>query len=128
VLAVLQRAGALDQNKVSPTLVEKLRPASAYQSAERGTKLRITGDSLLYQVSTCLRIGWGVTLILIVAGFFFSLLAFAPFRVGSKGYLYCLGIAVVTPFSVEKFLETWAKERLLKAVTAVTLCSRLRTS
>ncbi|MFY9561301.1 MAG: hypothetical protein WAQ52_13795 [Terriglobales bacterium] len=71
------------------------------------------------------RYHWAVTMILTVAGFFFSLLAFAPFRLGSKGYLYCLGIAVITPFSVDKFLETWGKEKLLKAITAVTFTAAL---
>ena len=68
---------------------------------------------------------WAVTSVLTVAGFFFSLLAFAPFRLGWKGYLYCLGIAVITPFSVDKFLETWGKERLVKAITSITFTAAL---
>src|SRR2546425_4176654 len=47
---------------------------------------------------------WLVTFALTVAGFFFSLLAFAPYRLGWKSYLYCAGIALIAPFCVEKFL------------------------
>ena len=68
---------------------------------------------------------WLVTSVLAVAGLFFSLLAFAPFRLGWKGYLYCLGIAVITPFSVEKFLEKCDGERLLKTAAVVTCAAAL---
>jgi len=50
-LAVLRRAGAVDQNKVSSALIEKLRPASASQSTKVGTKLRITGQQWSLEVA-----------------------------------------------------------------------------
>ncbi len=62
---------------------------------------------------------WVVTGILTIAAFFFSIIAFDPYRLGWKSYLYCLGIAIVTPFCVEKFLETWGKEKLIKALATV---------
>ncbi len=32
---------------------------------------------------------------------------FAPFRLGRMSYVYCLGIGLVTPFLVDKILESW---------------------
>jgi hypothetical protein len=61
---------------------------------------------------------WAVTAILALAGFIFSLIAFDPYRLGWKSYVYCLGIAVVTPFFVEKVLERWDREYLFKVLTA----------
>jgi hypothetical protein len=58
---------------------------------------------------------WTVTVFLTVAGFFFSLLPFDPYRLGWKSYLYCAGIAVISPFCVEKFLEAWSSPRLIKS-------------
>src|SRR4029077_13670535 len=54
------------------------------------------------------------------AAFFFSLIAVGPYRLARHGNLYCLGIALVTPFAVEEFLAAWHSERVLKAV--VTVC------
>ena len=68
---------------------------------------------------------WGVTIILTIAAFVFSLLSFDPFRVGWKGYLYCLGIAIVTPFLLEQFLEKWNAERLFKGLAAVACMAAL---
>jgi hypothetical protein len=68
---------------------------------------------------------WGVTIILTIAAFVFSLLSFDPFRVGWKGYLYCLGIAIVTPFLLEQFLEKWNAERILKSVAGVACAAAL---
>lgn len=61
----------------------------------------------------------GIALTLVVAGFFFSIIAFEPYRVGWKGWLYCVGIATVTPFCVEQFLEKWNCLWLEKAVVAI---------
>jgi hypothetical protein len=62
---------------------------------------------------------WAVTGILTVAGFFFSLLAVDPYRLGWKSGLYCIGIAIVNPFCVEKFLETWREVRLVKTLASI---------
>jgi hypothetical protein len=62
---------------------------------------------------------WAVTAVLTVAGFFFSLLAFDPYRLGWKSGLYCIGIAIVTPFCVEKFLETWGEVKLVKTLASI---------
>ena len=50
-LAVLQRTGAVDPNTVSSALIEKLRPASAHQSAKAGATLRITGTQWSLEVA-----------------------------------------------------------------------------
>ena len=68
---------------------------------------------------------WTVTVFLTVAGFFFSLLAFDPYRLGWKSYLYCAGIAVISPFCVEKFLETWASPRLMKTLATIACLAAL---
>ena len=68
---------------------------------------------------------WSVTAFLAVAGFFFSLLAFAPYRLGWKSYLYCAGIALVAPFCVEKFLETWSSPKLMKALATAACVAAL---
>jgi hypothetical protein len=45
--------------------------------------------------------------------------------VGWKGYLYCLGIAIVTPFLLEQFLEKWNAERLFKGLAAIACMAAL---
>ncbi len=63
---------------------------------------------------------WATGIALTLAAFMFSLIAFDPFRLGPKAWLYCMGIAIVTPCATERFLEAWNSEKLLKAiVTAV---------
>jgi hypothetical protein len=49
--AVLQRTGAADPNTVSAAVMEKLRPASAYQSTKVGSRLRITGTQWSLEVA-----------------------------------------------------------------------------
>jgi hypothetical protein len=68
---------------------------------------------------------WAVTIILTLAAFVFSLLSFDPFRLGWKAYLYCLGIAVVTPFLLEQFLEKWNAERLFKVMATIACVAAL---
>ena len=68
---------------------------------------------------------WGIALTLVVATFFFSIIAFDPFRLSWKGWLYCIGIAVVTPFCVEEFLEKWDCHRLVKISATVAFAAAL---
>jgi hypothetical protein len=68
---------------------------------------------------------WAVALFLGIAGFFFSLLAFDPYQLGWKSYLYCVGIAVVSPFCVDAFLESWDNPKLMKALTALACAAAL---
>lgn len=62
---------------------------------------------------------YSITALLTIAAFVFSVLAFDPFRLGWKAWLYCLGIAVVTPFLVDLILERWASPRLVTALTTI---------
>jgi hypothetical protein len=68
---------------------------------------------------------WSITAILTAAGFFATLLSFEPFRMGWKAYLYCGGIAVLTPFLVEHLLETKSMEKIVKALTAIAAVAAL---
>ncbi|MDP9049844.1 MAG: hypothetical protein M3O31_03845 [Acidobacteriota bacterium] len=62
---------------------------------------------------------WTITALLTGAGFFFALLSFEPFRLGWKSYVYCLGIAVVVPFLVDKLLDDNRLDNVVKALTAI---------
>jgi hypothetical protein len=68
---------------------------------------------------------WSITVMLTVAGFFATLLSFAPFRLGWKSWLYCGGIAVLTPFLVEHLLESKSMEKVVKALTAIAAAAAL---
>jgi hypothetical protein len=60
-----------------------------------------------------------IAALLTVAAFIFSVLAFDPYRLGWKGWLYCLGIAIVTPFLVDRILERWANQRLVNVLATI---------
>ena len=62
---------------------------------------------------------WWTTALLTAAGFVFTLLTFAPFRLGWKSWLYSLGIAIVTPFLIEHLLNSRSMEKVIKPLTAV---------
>jgi hypothetical protein len=68
---------------------------------------------------------WCLTALLIAAGFVFALLSFEPFRLGWKSWLYCAGIAALTPFLVEKLLDGPRMERVVKALTAAAAVAAL---
>ena len=59
------------------------------------------------------------TVLLALAAFVFSLLAFDPYRLGWKSYLYCLGIAIVTPFLIEEIIERWDLAGLVKTLATI---------
>jgi hypothetical protein len=65
------------------------------------------------------RFYWAMAALLIVAGFVFSILAFEPYRLGWKAWLYCAGIAAVTPFLTEAVLDRWKSEKLLNVLVTV---------
>jgi hypothetical protein len=44
---------------------------------------------------------------------------------GWKSYLYCAGIALIAPFCVEKFLETWSSPKLMKVLATVACLAAL---
>jgi hypothetical protein len=62
---------------------------------------------------------YAIAVLLTVAAFIFSVLAFDPYQLGWKAWLYCLGIAIVTPFLVDRILERWASPRLVNLLATV---------
>ncbi len=64
-------------------------------------------------------IRYAIAALLTVAAFIFSVLAFDPYRLGWKGWVYCIGISIVTPFLVDRVLERWASPRLVKVLVTV---------
>lgn len=90
---------------------------------ERFARAKAMGD--LGQPHRRARYYWAAGIILAVAAFFFSLIAFEPFRLGWAGVLYCVGIAIVTPLAVEEFLEAWKSDKLFKAVVSGFFCAAL---
>ena len=68
---------------------------------------------------------WFNGLLLTVAALFFSLIALGPFRLGWYGDLYCLGIAVATPFAIEVFLDAWKSEKVFKAIVTIVFLAAL---
>ena len=59
---------------------------------------------------------WSIAALLSIAGFVFAVIAFEPFRMGWKAWLYCVGIAVVTPFLVDQVLDSWPNPNLIRTV------------
>lgn len=68
---------------------------------------------------------WGFAIFLAVAGFFFSLLAFDPYQLGWKSYLYCGGIAVVSPFCLDRLLRSWGNQKLIPVLSLVAFLAGL---
>ncbi|MGA8087635.1 MAG: hypothetical protein WCA10_10030 [Terracidiphilus sp.] len=60
---------------------------------------------------------WALTAILTLSGFAFTVLTLAPFQLGVMSWPFTVGIAVLTPFLVEKLLENNAI--LVKVLTAI---------
>jgi hypothetical protein len=57
-----------------------------------------------------------IAVLLCIAGFAFAIITFQPFRLGWISWLYCTGIAVVTPFLVDQTLDSWANTNVSKVV------------
>lgn len=68
---------------------------------------------------------WIVVLLLAVTGFFSTMLSFAPFRLGWMSLLVSAGLAMLTPFLVDRLLETPGMERMIRTLTAVTSVAAL---
>jgi hypothetical protein len=66
------------------------------------------------------RFSWGVAILLTLAGFAFSLIAFVPFRLGGIQYLYCAGIAILLPYLTDTLFTLSPSRRFLKSLVLVT--------
>jgi hypothetical protein len=65
-----------------------------------------------------------VAAVLVVAGFVLTLLTLEPYQLGYKIVAYCLGIAIATPFLIEKALDSLASDKLIRVlVTIAAVCS-----
>lgn len=62
---------------------------------------------------------YAIAVLLTMAAFIFSVLAFDPYELGWKGWVYCIGIAIVTPFLVDRILERWASPKLVTVLATV---------
>jgi hypothetical protein len=60
---------------------------------------------------------WTLTAILTLSGFAFTVLTLAPFQLGLMSWPFAVGIAILTPFLVEKLLEK--NDILVRVLTAV---------
>jgi hypothetical protein len=60
---------------------------------------------------------WTLTAILTLSGFAFTLITLAPFQLGLMSWPFAIGIAVLTPFLVEKLLEK--NDTLVKVLNVV---------
>ncbi len=111
-----------------PALAAKRAAYGAALDEERGLKARLArtaplpdGKSRRRRIAMC----WIVATILVVSGFVLSLLTLEPYRLGLKAAFYCLGIAVVVPFLVEKALDVFASETLRNVMVAVSCLAGL---
>jgi hypothetical protein len=103
ILALRARVGQLrDQEQDLESRIYQALPPGTVQARRRKAIFR-------YAIAT----------LLTVAAFYFSVLAFDPFRLGWQGWLYCLGIAIVTPFLVDRILDRWASPRLVNVLATV---------
>ena len=62
---------------------------------------------------------WAVVAILAVTGFFSTMLSLAPFRLGWMSWLVSAGMALLTPFLVDRLLENPGMGSVLKVLTVV---------
>jgi hypothetical protein len=67
----------------------------------------------------------GFAILLTLAGFFFSLLALEPFRLGWERYLICAGIAVLCPYGIQRCLKEWDCRNLIRMTAAVAAAAAL---
>jgi hypothetical protein len=119
-----QRLELVNQAKINALHVEGSRLTKRERQIE--DRLRLApppGDIRSRKRKAC--VYWFAGILLTGAAFFFSLIAFGPYRLGWYGDLYCLGIALVTPFAVEEFLAAWHGERVLKVVVTVVFLAAL---
>lgn len=50
---------------------------------------------------------WTLTIVLAASGFALTVLTLEPFRLGSKTWLYAIGVSILTPFLIDEVLSHW---------------------
>src|SRR5277367_219459 len=70
---------------------------------------------------------WNLTIAILftIGAFFFAVIAFDPFQLSWKAYMYCIGFAVFGLFAVDHFLRHWPNPKVLKAASVVLLSTAL---
>jgi hypothetical protein len=68
---------------------------------------------------------WVIVVVLAVTGFISTLLSFAPFQLGWMSWLVSAGMAVLTPFLVDRLLENPGMEKAIKVLTGVAAVASL---
>lgn len=82
----------------------------------QGSRLRLFWRRVYY---------WAVVVILAVTGFFSTLLSFAPFQLGWMSWLVAGGMAVLTPFLVDRLMEHSGMEKVIRVLTGVAALASL---
>jgi len=105
-----------------PAILALRARVSQLQEQERHLEQRIyqappPGDFRMRRRKAIFR--YLIAALLTIAAFIFSVLAFDPYQLGWKAWLYCLGIAIVTPFLVDRILERWASPQLVTVLATV---------
>jgi hypothetical protein len=105
-----------------PTIVRLQMELAMWRDEERRVSERLrlappSGDFRLRRLEA--RFSTGFAFVLTVAGFFFSLLALDPYRLGWKSYLYCAGVALACPYGVHKCIKEWDCRRLIRVLSAL---------
>jgi hypothetical protein len=67
----------------------------------------------------------GFATLLTVAGFFFSLLALDPFRLGWERYILCIGIAILCPYGIHRCLKEWDCRSLIRMASTIATAAAL---
>lgn len=68
---------------------------------------------------------WVIASVLMVSGFVLSLLTLEPYRLGLKGVVYCIGIAIVAPFLVHHTLDLLSNETVKRVATILACLAAL---
>jgi hypothetical protein len=86
------------------------------QAPPSGNLLRLRLKAIFY---------WVVVVILLVTGFFSTMLSFAPFRLGWMSWLVSAGLAMLTPFLVDRLLENPGMGTAIKVLTGIAAAASL---
>jgi len=112
-----------ERQRIELTNEPKIRTLKAklffLQKRERDLETRISKAVPAHEAHTRKRrvaFYWALAMLLCVAGFALALIAFDPFRWGWKAWPFCLGLAVVTPFLLDRVLQAWESRNLLRAL------------
>ncbi len=111
----------IELSNESPLVAKRAEYVEALEE-ERELKTRLARLSPVSDSKTRRRriaMHWIVATVLIISGFLLALLTLEPYRLGLKGAVYCIGIALTVPVLVEMVLDSFASDTFRKVVMAV---------